>query len=519
MALVLGWSMPRAGVDLPLLQRFDFLLCALVAFWLWWEPHSAFGRFGRIGVWMALASAAVLVYLNFFAFHGARTFVHLHDVGHYYLGSKYFAELEYDGLYTAMLRAEAELYEDRFKTLEARDLVRDKLVHIRTLLEESEAVKQRFDAARWRSFQQDVGYFRERLGDNLGAFYRDHGFNPTPAWAGLGGLLVRAVPPPSKGGLRWLTLIDSVLILGMLGAVWWAFGPLPSVLSLSFFCLAFGANFSWTGGAFLRQGWLVGVVVGLCCLARGRPILAGALLGSAALLRVFPILFLAGPAAVALLGHGRSSDTAAARRLLASAVITLAVGFGLSCLTPGGIDNWRAFRLNAQRFVETVSPNVVGATPLLAFQGRPGLVTEDEFDAIRIRRATIHRWQILLLGLPTALLVAFTFRRGPVVDASVAGGLLLAFMIFSLAGYYYVFLLLVLLHPDAARVRRAGITLFVGEALVYGLALFEPTDGVRYLYRSTLVLYVLFALYGDRLRQGLPFWSKRRPNSAADPVR
>ena len=56
----------------------------------------------------ALASLAAIAYLNFFSFHGERTFVHYHDVAHYYLGSKYFRELGYANLYTAMLRAEAE---------------------------------------------------------------------------------------------------------------------------------------------------------------------------------------------------------------------------------------------------------------------------------------------------------------------------------------------------------------------------------------------------------------------------
>ena len=53
----------------------------------------------------ALATLSFLVYLNFFAFHGERTFVHLHDVAHYYLRANYYAELRHADLYTAMLRA------------------------------------------------------------------------------------------------------------------------------------------------------------------------------------------------------------------------------------------------------------------------------------------------------------------------------------------------------------------------------------------------------------------------------
>src|SRR5262245_57388389 len=72
-----------------------------------------------------IAAVSWLLYSNFFAFHGIgheRVFIHLHDVAHYYLGAKYFPELGYQSLYTALLRAEAEKYQDHFRSLEARDL-------------------------------------------------------------------------------------------------------------------------------------------------------------------------------------------------------------------------------------------------------------------------------------------------------------------------------------------------------------------------------------------------------------
>ncbi len=53
-------------------------------------------------------------------------------------------------------------------------------------------------------------------------------------------------------------------------------------------------------------------------------------------------------------------------------------------------------------------------------------------------------------------------------------------------------------------VRRVGVILFSCEALVHGLTLFEPAEGVRYFYRSALVLYVLLMVYGARLSRALP---------------
>ena len=121
-------SLPYQGVDFAHLKHMKLILAAatallLVAYRLGpaWRPGGT--RF-RVALG-ALAALSLVVYLNFFAFHGSggvRAFVHLHDVAHNYLGAKYYAELRHADLYTAMLRAESETQGDRFSVLEARDL-------------------------------------------------------------------------------------------------------------------------------------------------------------------------------------------------------------------------------------------------------------------------------------------------------------------------------------------------------------------------------------------------------------
>ena len=152
---------------------------------------------------------AWILYTNFFAFHGIgreRVFIHLHDVAHYYLGAKYFPELGYQRLYTAMLRAEAEKYENHFRSLEARDLETNGLVDIRALLARSDPVKARFSAERWAAFQEDVAFFRGWMKKQWGEVLRDHGFNPPPLWPLLGGALANLVPAGSHAGILALTL-------------------------------------------------------------------------------------------------------------------------------------------------------------------------------------------------------------------------------------------------------------------------------------------------------------------------
>ena len=210
-------SLPWEGVDFLYLKRLDLFLCLGLAL-VFLGRHLGIGglrRRRRFLAVLALAAVfAVTVYYNFFSFHGGRTFIHLHDVAHYYLGSKYLAEAGYGDLYTAMLRAEAELYDDHFKTVTARDLATYEEVHIRTLLQASGPVKAAFSDERWEDFKRDVAFFRDKLDQQYAAVLMDHGFNPTPVWAMIGGALARLVPPGSERGILALCLADVGLLAG-----------------------------------------------------------------------------------------------------------------------------------------------------------------------------------------------------------------------------------------------------------------------------------------------------------------
>ena len=55
-----------------------------------------------------VALLSLLSYYDFGRFHGGGRFVHYHDLYHYYMGSKYFPEVGYEGLYAATHRALVE---------------------------------------------------------------------------------------------------------------------------------------------------------------------------------------------------------------------------------------------------------------------------------------------------------------------------------------------------------------------------------------------------------------------------
>lgn len=445
----------------------------------------------RLEVWTVLALVSVPVYFNFFDFHGARTFVHLHDVGHYYLGAKYYPELGYGDLYTAVLRAEAETHDNRFRSVEARDLATYDRVHIRKLLQRSEAVRERFSPERWHQFKRDADRLRERLGPHYGTFLLDHGFNPTPAWVLLGHPLANLVPAGSDAGLLAITLLDPLLLLVAFVALGRAFGLEAALLALIHFCVVFGGGFGWVGGGFLRYGWFAAVALGAGCLHRRRHASAGALFAVATMLRVFPgllVLPLAVKAVAVTLRRGRP----AARhvRFFAAGGAVVALSFGATGLLPQGFAHWQDFDGNLRLHMKIISPNVVGLTEALAFRTDGGEVTNEEFNALKDRRQRIRDLQLLALALPLFVLVWRRASRRTDLGA-IGLGVLLLYPLLSLAAYYWAVLFVLVVVHRASPHRLTLI--FAAEAVPYLLLLFEPREATVHVVRG-LALLVLFGM-------------------------
>jgi hypothetical protein len=519
--LIVAVSVFAGGSTFLYLKRIHLLVAVATALIVWLRHSHGVLADQRhyLRVLGALAVVAWITHLNFFSFHGARTYLHLHDVAHYYLGSKYFAEIGYGELYIAMLRAEAERYDNHFKAIEARDLEEQGLVHIRALLERSPPVKARFTPERWEAFQRDVAFFRDAMGNQYGEILRDHGFNPTPAWALFGGALANAVPAGSHGGILLLTLIDPVLEAGMFLAIAWTFGVEIMLLCMVYFCVLFGASFGFVGGAYLRYMSLFSMVVSACCLQRRCYASAGALLAWAALLRVFPAILIVPIVCKA------ASEVAVTRRiprhymrLLLSFSATAALLVASTAVLPKGFQHWRDFTANTQRHLRSDAYNTVGLTELLVYRGATKPSTAADFSRATDRRSTISLVQLLTIFPLTLLFVARRSRHEDDLGA-LAMGILLLFTSLSLASYYYTVLLLIILaRRDEPTV---SVLLFAVEAAIYTLQLFEDRHVVLYFYRNVLLAYVLVAIYLQPIQRELSAairlcGRRRREHASAD---
>ncbi|HVU00727.1 MAG TPA: hypothetical protein VHE30_03215 [Polyangiaceae bacterium] len=379
-------------------RSIDLVKASLVALTLAWMAaawivrraghgtSAALARAGRL-VLGGLATVSVVAYFNFGAYRYP-AFIHDHDVFHYFVGAKYFPEIGYNELYRCAAVAEAEAgFRERVLLRSQRDLRDNRLVTGAEVLLHPEVCKRHFSPERWSSFTRDVAYFADhRTVPDWNRILRDHGFNATPTWIVLGAAVARAFPandetighvPAIFHGV--VGPLDPILLAGALGAVLWAFGFRTACIV----AIVFGANplseFSWVGGAFLRQAWLAALVIGICLLRRRYFRTGGAAIAVAGLLQLFPIVCLGSVALAGALGwlKTRRIDRDALC-VLGAAAVTLALAVPASAWGSGRAGAWSEFTANTRKHAETPSGNYIGLRTALSF--RPSTRIEVLFD-------------------------------------------------------------------------------------------------------------------------------------------
>lgn len=500
----------------------SFLLLALTAVVSRWPTGSR----RATAVLGLLAFGSVAHYFQGFALHGRDAegrlqLVHWHDFGHYFLGAKYFSELGYDGLYVALLAAEGDGAAPEIdppgedasapQPRMVRDLSDLRLVPAASQVASRLAVRSRFDAARWHAFTADAAALRARLGPSrYAAFLADHGFNVTPAWASLGAMLTHGASLASTPRVLALALLDPALSVFALLVVGRVFGARAALVGTVLLCNVFGAGFSWTGGALLRQLWLVAVLLGLCAVHRRSFALAGAAMALAAALRVFPLLWVTG--LLAWFGWQLWDERLAGRCRPDPSPWRFAAGFcaASAALIGGstwlyGPGAWTGFAANLRVYAGLEAANMVGLGHLARWSAQhlPGAG----------RLAGDAAVPLLRVSLAAAALAATVFlaRRVDAVQA-VALACPLFFVLLRMPAYYYVFLVVPVI---AGRGRPRILTrVLAAEAASHLLALLTPSLAVAFVLRS-LMLSVLFCeLYLAAVEPG----AERSPGEVADSV-
>lgn len=445
--LLIAKALLGSGAALVVLYRHRFKL---------WGPRLL----------LFFAVLAGLAYFNFGAFHPGRGVIHYHEQFHYLLGAKYFPELGYDGLYAASLKAEAEGKGTKSTGKVIRDLRSNRKILRKNTTGHQEEVKRRFSTQRWQAFSADHAFLSQQFAPaQISVLHLDHGYNATPAWTAFAGALLQVLGPLGPAKVYALALLDPLLLLLLFFVLWRSFGSESMGLCLMVFGFAFLSRFDWTGGSFLRHDWLVALVTGLCMLKRERFFSAGLLIGLATVMRVFPILLLVGPLAIAVRQILRREPKGWLGPFGLGLTLTIAIGVLLGAFSGRGWFAWQEFFNNIQIHRETWSANNVGFENMLVHAydlGSRPLSTWFQFRGNADWLASAHSLSTTVpylrpvaIALWIGLVALASVNKSPFEAALV--GIVAIFAALSLSCYYYAFLFVVPL----ARSRRLTASILV----------------------------------------------------------
>lgn len=418
-------------------------------------------RTAMLAVAAILGVLSIWSYTKFGKFHETgrkvNTF-HYHDIWHYALGAKYFPELGYDSQYDCTAVALDELRREgvRVPPISSVRVLENPMTHyeLRTEMPRLRTeCADRFTDDRWQAFKDDQQVWLSMPWQPRWwqVMLFDLGFNPPPTWNVIAHTTLDVVPI-TKFTLKAFPFIDMFLIFGVGGlVVWRTWGS----FALAGYLLVLGTNYtatySWTGGSYMRQLWFPALVCGLAAVRTERWRLAGVLVALAALMRVFPAVFIAG-AGLAVLGMWWRGELER-RDVLEFTGAGVATGLVMVVLSLLMFDPslWADFFRKIQDHGDTYFVWHIGfkkwATWSPAAAGQdfwwgPGLVRFQHWNDMLHHAWESGRWfyEPLRLGM-IGLAAALAWRERPDRAALLLGGTAM-FCLTIPANYYYVWLAL-----------------------------------------------------------------------------
>ncbi|MEE2664524.1 MAG: hypothetical protein VX681_10445 [Myxococcota bacterium] len=473
-------------------------LCLLVAGQ--YLRKSGRGQTLRRSRTVALGLVAFLAFAsayNFFIWRH-QSGIHKHDVYNYYMGSKYFPELGYFGLYECSVSALAVDSPGTPPGIAIRDLRNPLHRTVIDPLLQRERCRRDFTPQRWQQFQADVRWFRGIFSEEKWAsLWEDQGYNPSPVWT-LIGRPVGSLFPAEASSMRLLGLLDLVLVLVSLAFIGWAFGLEALCLAALVWAVNPMSRYIWIGDAFLRYPWLVSSIIGLCLLRKERYLGAGMLLALSSLLRIFPVLLVAGYGLAVLLRWRREGA-------LDPGVRKFAIGFGVAAsalvivsvpVSGRGPGVYADFTGNIVPWSQITAWNSVGLRPLLSFSSRapgaelvgfPVVVTPSSVQKLKDQNFASRR-PYYLAGVCLLLLLVWRGVRDASDWEAAAMGFALMLVLTQMPSYYSSCMVVPCLL--ATRRPRIGIGLLIAMGGMCLASLYFYEDRLEFVAASVILLLV-----------------------------
>lgn len=446
--------------------------------------------------------------------HARRIHIHHWDVYHYFIGTKYFAELGYRDLYRATAIADFEDDRANFRPdLPIRDLRNNaEQIPRSEALEDRTRIKARFaEPGRWREFKDDIAFFRSADPKlwRASKFQQDHGYNGTPLTTVLLGFLANQRLVDTSTFLRFIVWADLVLVLLLALVIARAHSATLGLSFLFFWFVNPFNDYDYLGGSFLRYNHFLATTLGIALYCGRKPIASGVSFALATLFRIFPFFFVAGLLAGDLVRPDRKSLLRANRSFYLSYAASAALIFaGTSALrTPDGEVGWLAFFERITQHASVQAHNVIGLKYPFMYSHEHNLghviASQEEAESgdwelewsawrdelYRQREPLYLGTAVLLLGL--AVLYLRRARREEALFLGIFG----AFLPLLLAHYYYCMLALIpLVFPTDRRIWSLLALFLIPITATSSLRALAKIPDLAFLVYSLEVLALLLSV-------------------------
>ena len=190
----------------------------------------------------------------------------------------------------------------------------------------------------------------------------------TPAWTFVARLF-GAWLPVTNTTLVALGALDLILVGAMFALLFRTYGYRAACLSLAIFGLGYGWRRSIYIGSTAPPRLAGGGRDRHLSAETGRFAAAGACIGYAAMVRVFPVLLLTGPALLALKAYLRGERPRWPLRVAAGFGAVVCLAFAAGSVTGRGIEAWKEFGSHISVYRDAWSADMIGVDTL--FLGGP----------------------------------------------------------------------------------------------------------------------------------------------------
>lgn len=409
-------------------------------------------------------------------------FLHDHDCIHYQLGSKYFKEFGYNGMYAGLTKALGEL-DQKYTNIKApkkfRDLDNKTGNHLDSNHPKTQIIRERFTDQRWDNLKEDIMTWERKHTPDWEHIVKDAGYNPPPTWT-VWGIVANYLIQPENSVLYG---IPDLIILGIIFYfIWGTFGPRAALYSFSIMMFFPGgpfAPFDWIGGSLFRFLWILWVALGLVFYQRKQYRMAGFMLALATMERIFPAAWLASAGLISLFHFIQLRKVEGWKAIQPLTGLTIGATISITSILLLthlflGIGTWGDFVTHIKEHGSYLFTNHLGWTRAITFHpkmGEMGFSSENmsvfnDWNEILLKRKDWLVYVVLRLLFALAI-VAWawqTIKRSTQTLAIAWMGAGVVFFI-SMPAHYYLIGLLPILGITAAQSQK----MFTGCLVTIGV--------------------------------------------------